>query len=103
MTRKRIVIAAALAFAATLISALPAAAARRPAAPRAVQASPEGFVRQGLAWLAALWGGGRERAATARAESGGGSSPNAGATAVSVSTSLAPRPAGSGIDPDGLR
>jgi len=96
MTEKRIVTAAALALAATLIFALPAAA--RPAAPRAVQASPAGLVRQGLAWLAALWGGGRERTVAAGAESVGGSSPKAGATAVTIST----RPAGGGIDPDGF-
>src|SRR5206468_7656612 len=100
MTEKRIVTAAALALAATLTFALPAAA--RPAAPRAVQASPAGLVRQGLAWLAALWGGGRERAATARAESGGGPAPNTGSTAGTASTSLATRPAGGGTVPAGF-
>lgn len=95
-------VTAALALAAALIASLPAAATPRPATPRTVQISPTGLVHEGLAWLAALWGGGRERATAARAESGGTLSPGAGTTAVPTSFVLAPRPAGSGIDPDGF-
>jgi hypothetical protein len=102
MSRMRIVTATALALAATLVSTLPAAAAARPPAPRAAAPAASGLVREALAWLAALWEGGPERAATARAETAGGLSPDAGSKALATSLRPAPRPAGGGIDPDGF-
>ncbi len=98
MSCKHVSTVAALALAATLLSAFPAAA--RPAAPRAVQAAPAGLVQEGLAWLARLWGGGREHAATARATKGGGPTPDAGTAVLSIRPT--PLPAGGGIDPDGF-
>ena len=98
MSRKHIAVVAVVALTATLLSVSPAAAAARPAAPRAAQVSP---FRQALAWLSALWGGGREHAATARSQSGS-LSPSAGPTPDALLFRPAPRPAGSGIDPDGF-
>lgn len=95
---------AALALAAALASAVPAAA--RPTTPCAAHpASAPGWVqeaRAALAWLADLWTSGRpERAATARDEAGGGIDPNGTCDRMLAAPRPAHPPAGGGIDPNG--
>lgn len=92
---------AALALATALAPAVPAAATPRAPHPHLpTPAATPGPAHQTLAWLAALWGGGSERATTAREASGAAID-----TSSLISASPPSRPirfpSGGGIDPNG--
>jgi hypothetical protein len=90
----------ALALTAALASAVPAAATPRAVRPPAVAPAVPGLAHQALAWLAALWGGGPQRAAIAREVSSAGVDPNS-QTSAYVQVRPIHFPSGGGIDPNG--